>query len=296
MSDFQHVRESYRYVLSLPAKERKRFMDHPKWIGYAAATELLDELQELLEKPRRDRMPCMLVCGESNNGKTTLVRRFAETCGKPSIDENVDPVKPVIVAQAPPKADEKGLYLAILSRFHAPHRTTDDSRSLCYQVLRLFRRCHVRMLVIDEFHSLWTGTAIKQREVMNAIKFLCNELQVPVVGVGTREAVRVLHVDPQHASRFTAKSLPLWQLDKDFQRMLRSIEMTLPLRNPSGLHRPESARRLHAISGGNLGDLLALVTACARDAIDSGTERIDEATIEKFACLRPTAGIQERVG
>ena len=78
------------------------------------------------------------------------------------------------------------------------------------------------MLIIDEFYSLLVGTPRLQRQVMNAIKMLCNELQIPIVGVGTKDAIRVLHTHPQHASRFDVAELPTWKLDQviDWQSWL----------------------------------------------------------------------------
>ena len=296
MSHFEHVHESYRHVMALGARERVDFLEAQRWIGYPIAARILERLERLLRQPKRTRMQSLLIVGESNNGKTTLIERFLETAGQPSVDENNDPVKPVLLVESPPSADEKGLYLSILDRFHAPHRASDPVSKLRYQVLHLCRACHVRMLVVDEFHSLVSGTGSKQREVMNVIKFLCNELAVPIVGVGTREAVRALHHDPQHASRFDVMELPLWTLDKDFQRMLASIEKTLPLKSPSKLSQPALARPLHYISQGNLGNLLRLLNECATEAIESGAEAIDQAIIENHKWVRPTAGIRERIG
>jgi hypothetical protein len=111
--------------------------------------------------------------------------------------------------------------------------------------------------------------------------------------VGTREAVRVLHTDPQHASRFDVASLPLWELNQDFQKLLVSFEKVLPLKEPSRLHQPELAAALHAISGGNLGDLHRLLVECATEAITTGAERIDKKIIESKAWLRPSRGIRE---
>jgi len=152
------------------------------------------------------------------------------------------------------------------------------------------------MLVVDEFHSLLTGSPVKQREVMNAIKLMCNELAIPIVGVGTREAVRVLHSDPQHASRFDVLSLPLWELNADFQRLLAGFEKVLPLKHRSNLHAPELAKLLHTISEGNTGNLHRLLVECATDAIKSGKEQIDKSIVESKAWVRPTRGIRELVG
>jgi len=212
MSEFPHIHPNFKQIMSLSDKGRIEFMDQPRWIGYPVAQQTLDLLQNLIIKPARPRMPNLLIVGDPNQGKTTIVRRFFELCGEGYVDENMNPVKPVIIAESPPSADEKSLYLSILHQFHAPHRTTDPVSKLRYQVIHLFRECSVRMLIIDEFHSLLTGSTNKQREVMNAIKFMCNELAIPIVGVGTREAVAVLHTDPQHASRFEVSALPIWEL------------------------------------------------------------------------------------
>jgi len=295
MNEKHHVHPDFQHILALTGQERIDFLDEPRWIGYNSAHRIIDSLQGLLHKPKRPRMPNLLLVGEPNNGKTTIVRRFMDLCGKGYVNEEAEPVKPVILAEAPPSADEKGLYISILERFFTPYRATDPSAKLRYQIIHLCRACHVQMLVIDEFHSLLTGTPVKQREVMNAIKLLCNELAIPIVGVGTREAVRVLHSDPQHASRFDVLSLPVWQLNQDFQRLLASFEQVLPLQKPSRLHQPELASVLHTISGGNLGDLHRLLVECAREVIQSGSERITGDIIESKSWLRPTKGIRETV-
>lgn len=293
MNQFEHIHPELRPIMALSSEERVSAMDQPRWIGYDRATEILDVLQGLLSKPKRPRMPNLLIVGDSNNGKTTLIKHFGELCGTSYTDQNGDPVRPIVIAEAPPKPDEKELYISILDRFWTPFRATDTTAKLRYQVIHLMRACQVRMLVIDELHSLLSGSAVKQREVMNALKLLCNELSIPVVGVGTREAVRILHTDPQHASRFDVASLPAWSPDKGFQRLLKSFEMVLPLKNPSGLHSPDLARQLHTISAGNIGDLHRLLVACATDAIRGGSERIDAAIIEKHQWIRPTRGIRE---
>jgi len=279
--------------MGLSDEDRLQFLDQPRWVGYGAAHRILETLQGLMHKPKRPRMPNLLIVGDSNQGKTTLIHRFYELCGQGYVDENADPVKPVILAEAPTSADEKSLYCSILERFYAPYRSTDSKTKLRYQVIHLFRQCQVRLLAIDEFHSLLTGTPIKQREVMNAIKFLCNELAIPIVGIGTRDSIRVLHTDPQHASRFDVIALPRWELNKEFQGLLADFESILPLKQRSRLHQPSLAKLLYAISEGNLGNLHRLLVKCATDAIKSGKEVIDQETIEGNKWIQPTRGIRE---
>ncbi len=296
MNTYAHIHPDFRHVMALSDRERLEFLDQPRWVGYHTANQVINTLQGLLHKPQRPRMPNLLIVGDPNNGKTTLIHRFVDLCGQSYVNEDADPVKPIILAEAPPSADEKGLYISILERFYAPYRATDPASKLRYQVIHLFRACHVRMLIIDEFHSLLTGSAVKQREIMNAVKLMCNELAIPIVGVGTREAVRVLHTDPQHASRFDVINLPLWELNKGFQLLLLGFEKLLPLKNPSRLYETDISRLIHTISEGNIGNLHRLLVECSIDAIKNGGEQINKTIIEKKAWMRPTRGIRELAG
>lgn len=296
MMQYEHIHPDFRHVFAFTDKERIAFLDQPRWIGHKHANHVMDTLQGLMHKAQRPRMPNLLIVGDPNNGKTTIVRRFRDLCGQGYVNENHEPVKPIILAEAPPSSDEKGLLISILERFFTPYRATDSTTKLRFQVIHLFRTCHVKLLIIDEFHSLLTGSAIKQREVMNAIKTLCNELSIPVVGVGTREAVRVLHTDPQHASRFDVISLPAYSLDVDFQKFLATYEKVLPLKKPSGLHRPELASAIHNISEGNIGNVQRLLVECAAEAIKNGEEQITLKIIQSKSWIRPTRGIRELVG
>lgn len=293
---YSHIHSDFRHLMLLGKQERLNFLDEPRWIGYSTAKDIIDSLQHLLNLPTRPRMQNLLIVGDSNNGKTTLIRRFFDLHGQGYTNDNFDPVKPIILAEAPPSADEKALYVSLLERFFTPYKATDSVTKLRYQVIHMFRTCHVKMLIIDEFHSLLTGTAIKQREVMNAIKLLCNELAIPIVGVGTRDAVRVLHTDPQHASRFDVIQLPVWELNRGFQKLLTSFELILPLQKESKLHQPELASLIHQISEGNLGNVHRLLLECAKEAIKSDKEFIDASILKSKSWLRPTRGIRERIG
>jgi len=292
---YGHIHPEFREIAAMPADQRIAFLDEPRWIRYRAADEIIETMHGLLRKPKRHRMPNMLLVGEPNNGKTTIVRRFHEQAGKSYVNDDGEPVNPIILAESPPSADEKALYISILERFHAPYRASHPVSKLRYQVIHLFRYCHVRMLIVDEFHSLLTGSAIKQREVMNAIKMLCNELAIPIVGVGTADAVKVLHTDPQHASRFDVVRLPRWEANAEFLKLLRSFERVLPLKRPSRLHQPELAEPLLVISRGIIGNLHRLLVECSIVAIKTGKEQIDREIIESKKCLQPTApyGIRE---
>ncbi len=293
---YEYVHEKFRHLVTASNQERIEFLDEPRWVGYAVANQIIENLVSLMNKPKRPRMFNLLVVGDSNNGKTTLIRHFYDLYGSPFVDSQSDGVRPIILAEAPPSANEKELYISLLERFYIPYRATDSVAKLRYQTIHLFREYKVKMLIIDEFHSLLAGTPRLQRQVMNAIKMLCNELQIPIVGVGTKDAIRVLHTDPQHASRFDVAELPTWKLDKDFQKLLFQFQGILPLKKCSNLQSPELAIKIHTISGGNLGNVHRLLTACAVEAITTGSEQITLDIIEHNSWVQPTQGLRKIIG
>lgn len=290
--ELKHIHEKYQEVAILPIEQRLQFLQEPRWVGYPQADSIFGILQEVMQQPKSSRPRNILLVGEPNNGKTTIIRRFFDRHGTPSVELGEPFVKPIVLAESPPNPDEKALYISILERFWSPYRATDPIVKLRFQVLHLLRDANVKMLIIDEFHSLLTGTPVKQREIMNALKMLCNEIAIPIVGVGTADAIRVLHTDPQHASRFDVVELPTWKLDKSFQRIAESFGKTLPLHKPSMLGAYDKASLLHTISDGNLGNLRRLIVTCAKTAIETGTEEITVDIIKRHSNLRPTKGIR----
>lgn len=294
-SQYNHIHEKFRHIAYLPNAERIEFIYSPRWVGYSTANQVIDVMQGLMNRVKQHRMPNLLLIGDSNNGKTTIINRFYEKFGENyEVDEKL--VIPIIKIQAPPTANEKDLYIAILEAFKLPYKPTDSTSKLRYQTVNAFRHTYVKLLIIDEVHSMLTGTARQQRAIMNVIKFLCNELLMPIMLCGTKDAVRILHTDPQHASRFDVAELPLWSNNKEFKRLVGSFEKVLPLKKPSKLTAPEKVNLIYSISTGNLGDVKRLINDCAISAIESGEEEITVENIKSKSCLKPTKGLRKIIG
>ena len=283
---YTHIHEKFRHIAHLPDKQRIEFIYSPRWVGYSTANEIIDVMQGLMNHVKQHRMPNLLLIGDSNNGKTTIINRFYDKFGDNyTADEEL--IIPLIKIQAPPTASEKDLYISIIEAFQLPYRPTDAASKLRYQVVNAFRHTNVSML---------TGTARQQRAIMNVIKFLCNELLMPIVLCGTKDAIRILHTDPQHASRFDVAELSLWRNDKEFKRLVGSFEKILPLKRPSKLIETEKVNLIYSISTGNLGDVKRLINDCAISAIESGEEEITVENIRGKSCLKPTKGLRKIIG
>lgn len=54
--------------------------------------------------------------------------------------------------------------------------------------LALLYKVGVRKLVIDELHNVLVDNSVNHREFLNLLRFLGNELRIPLAGVGTRDA------------------------------------------------------------------------------------------------------------
>jgi len=295
MSKFSHIRTSQQYLILLPQEERIKALNKQIWIDYPKTVEAVAVLTDLMNRPKKPRMENLLIIGESNIGKTSIIDRFASKY--PDFESQdvaglYQPEKPVIVVQCPASADEKGFYISILEQFLAPFRPTDITHKLRYQAIRLIRDCNVKILIIDEIHNLLAGTAMKQRMVMNIIKSLGNELKISIVGVGTKDALQVLSKDPQHQSRFLILDLPKWDLNKNFLKLLASFEELLPIKKPSNLISKEKASLLFTISNGNLGDLHRLLIECTTNAIESGEEKITVDIIKTHKGFQKSKGLR----
>ena len=197
-------------------------------------------------------------------------------------------IVPVLAIQAPPGPDEGRFYNAILEALATPYNPRERVAQKQIQVLRMLKRIGIQMLIIDEVHNVLTGSVTKQRQFLNVLKYLGNDLQITLVGLGTKEALRALQADPQLANRFEPAALPPWQLDQEFQMLLASFERALPLRQPSGLADEKLARKLLALSEGSLGELSVLLTSAAVYAVRSGTERIDAKVLAAIDWVPPS--------
>lgn len=274
MNQYPHVAGAFQHVFNMPDEDRMRFIDEDRWVPYSAAKEIVDELVELLRMPRRNKMDCLVIVGESNIGKTQLIRQFVKEHGQPYVAGD-ETIFPVVLVESPATPSEKGLLMAILESMKAPYSGRDNREKLKYQVENLFARCKVKMLIIDEFHSMGRGSPLKKQEALNIIKSLCNVLSLPIVGVGTSDVESFLSVDKQMESRFQTRRLRRWEANRDFQKLLSGFEQTLPLRNASNLKNGGSAELLFELSKGNLGDLHRFLRKCAKHAIQTGAEVID---------------------
>ena len=288
--DYAHLHPSVRRFADEDAQSRIRRIRTDRWIGYARAEAVLAALEDLLSFPKRTRMPNLLLVGPTNNGKTMIVEKFRRAHPGTAAPESDDGMAllPVVKVQMPPGPDESRFFGAILDALGMPFSPRDRIATKQDTAVRVMRATGARMLVIDELHNVLCGSAMQQRRLLNLLRWLGNELQIPLVGVGTAEALRAIRSDDQLVNRFEPYPLPLWSDDNEYRRLLSTLEAVLPLRKPSHLTDSALAGRILSASEGVLGEMIAIIIRAAVRAVDTGTEAISTHMIEDTGFIRPS--------
>ncbi|WP_212750994.1 TniB family NTP-binding protein [Pseudoalteromonas ruthenica] len=281
-SAYDHLNAEASAQLSKSKQERITYIRSSRWIGYPKAKDIIGKMEDLLTYPPKHRMPCMLIVGDSNSGKTMIAERFINMHPAYEREDGEGIVIPALFIQSPPTPSESRLYSNILSKMFAPFRPSDSIDKKHHQVKTIMAACNVKMLIIDEIHSLLAGPLDKQRVFLSVIRNLSNELKIPIVGLGTKDALRAVKTDPQLDNRFKPSLLPRWEMDTDFRRLLASFERMLPLAEPSDLKSKAIAQKIHFMSEGLLGEVSDILTQAAIWAISHGAEHIDINVLDKI--------------
>jgi len=275
--DLLHLHPAARPVARLPDAERLRHVRADRWIGYTRAGEALTRLEDLLAWPIRQRMPNLLLIGPTNNGKSMIIEKFRRS--HPPIAHADREEIPVLAVQMPSDPNVARFYTALMTALGAPLHPSRRLPILEQVALRLMREVGMRMLVIDELHNVLAGRGDVRREFLNLLRFLGNELKVPLVGVGTREAYLAIRSDDQLENRFAPLTLPRWHADEQACKLLASFAASFPLRRASAIATEPMAEYLLTRSEGTIGELAALLTEAAVAAIETGEEAINQRTL-----------------
>lgn len=284
--DLSHLIPSMHKTAMLPSMERIQRIRIDRWIGYPKAIAAINKLDALLKWPSKQRMPNLLIVGPTNNGKSMIIEKFRRTY--PPVPELDSEKIPVVSVQMPSEPSIKRFYSALLAAMGAPIRPRQQIAELEQQALHLLRAVQVKILVIDELHNIMAGKGSSQREFLNLLRFLGNELRIPLVGIGTKEAYLAIRTDDQLENRFEPMVLPVWQEGNELESLIASFVAMLPLRRPSFIANSDMARYILARTEGTIGEITQLLTSAAIAAIDSEEESINSRTFSLAEYEGPT--------
>ena len=288
--DYSHLLASIRPLAEENNELRIRRIRTDRWITYGRAEAALAAMDDLLSFPKRTRMPNLLLIGPTNNGKTMIVEKFRRSHPPMEARATAEGAAnvPVLKVQMPAGPDEPRFFAAILNELGFPHRYVDRLSKRQDAAVRMLRETGVRILVIDEVHNLLSGSRVQQRRLLNLLRWLGNDLQIPLVAVGTAEALHAVQSDDQLANRFEPMGLPPWRHGKEYRQLLSTLEAVLPLRRPSQLAEPVLAEKILSTAEGVLGEVVSIVTRAAVRAVMTGAEAITAKLIDETGFISPT--------
>ena len=224
----------------------------------------------------------------TNGGKTHIAIRFAQTL--PSSD-NLDGEAvsvPVMKITMPPAPIEKDIYTKVLGALFASFSHRDSKSKLRSEAEMHMRQVGLKMLFIDELQHINASTSRTQQAIFNAIKYLCVELELPIVVIGTERAHRALFTEPELANRFKTIELPRWQNDKAYRQFLTNFEAMLPLKQASRLSKKSLSTKVHTMSEGLTGEISDLLKEAAEEAVKTGAEKITSELLDDLDWVPPS--------
>lgn len=286
---YPHLDSAVLEVIDLDCSQRLSWFEGQRmWIPYPSAQLALGRVEELITRPRTDRMRGLLVRAESNNGKSRLAK---ECVARYPMDENLDGehvIIPLLLIDMMPRPDENAILDAILEKMKQPYRPKDPITAKRLQVIKVLQRCGLRVLLIDEIQCLLGARQEMRRVTMDALRYIANQVPVPIIAFSTPRGASALASSDEMINRLHPISLPVWKLDADFRSLLANFEAILPLRKSSGLTKKALAAVIHAKSEGLIGEVRDLLELCLKEAFVRQQEHIDDEIIKAVPWIEPS--------
>ncbi len=232
---------------------------------------------------------CCPVVGESGSGKTTIISYFASL--HPRIDRKCGVEVPVLLAKVPARPTVKSLAETLLYQLGDPLWSRGNTVSKSIRFRELLKRCHVRMLALDEFqHFVDVRQANIPNDVADWLKEQVEEAKLSIVVVGLPRCLEVLKQNEQLRRRFGANlhvGAFRWHLKEErtsYRAFLQAVQDQIQDYTMPPLSDVDTAFRFHYASYGLIGYTMKIIRGAARIATAHPKREITMRTLaESFA-------------
>ena len=200
---------------------------------------------------------------------------------------------PVLYIQMPSSPDLKRFYALILYNVGLRVPSVARIAELESIALRVVSELEIQMLIIDEVHNILAGRSDNQREFLNLLRFLGNELQIPIVALGTKDAYLAIRSDDQLENRFEPFILPSWQYDQEYLSLLSSFSKILPLKFPVDLTKPDLAKKILEMGDGKIGEISVIIKKTIIWALNYRSEYLTDDVFDRIDYRSPSERRQQ---
>ncbi|MCT7444616.1 TniB family NTP-binding protein [Aliarcobacter cryaerophilus] len=276
----------FRKYLEMSDEERIYFIQKDKWIDYPLANKVLLKMQDIFNAPKSIRSRGMLLYGDSNNGKTAILKKFYRDFSKDEyIDEDGDLIHlmPIVYVISESSSDESVMFSKILSAMNVPVNHKEKVTKKKEEVIYNLGIMKTKLIIIDEIQNVLQGPYNKMTQLITSLKTLNNTTAIPIILAGTQDAMSAISIDNQTKSRFKPLELPNWNNDENFSRFITTIEAMLPLKKASNLYQNyELLTYIHELSNGCIGEVIDILKDASIYAIRTKSERITKKEIKEI--------------
>lgn len=271
--------------LEVSDEERIYFIQKDKWIDYPNANKIFSKIEDIYNAPKSIRSRGMLLYGDSNNGKSAILKRFYRKYAKDEyIDEDGDVIHlmPVVYVIAEASSDESIMFTEILSSMNVPVNHKEKVSKKKEEAVYYLNLMRTKLIIIDEIQNVLHGPHNKMAQLITSLKTLNNKTGIPIILAGTQDAMSAISIDNQTKSRFKPYELALWNNDENFLRFIATMEAMLPLKKASNIYKNyELLTYLHGLSKGCIGEAIDILKDASIYAIRTGSERITKKEIKE---------------
>ena len=276
----------FRKYLEMSDEERIYFIQKDKWIDYPLANKVLLKMQDIFNAPKSIRSRGMLLYGDSNNGKTAILKKFYRNFSKDEyIDEDGDLIHlmPIVYVISESSSDESVMFSKILSAMNVPVNHKEKVTKKKEEVIYNLGIMKTKLIIIDEIQNVLQGPYNKMTQLITSLKTLNNTTAIPIILAGTQDAMSAISIDNQTKSRFKPLELPNWNNDENFSRFITTIEALLPLKKASNLYQNyELLTYIHELSNGCIGEVIDILKDASIYAIRTKSEKITKKEIKEI--------------
>ncbi|MFS2160196.1 TniB family NTP-binding protein [Pseudomonas sp. Pseusp122] len=285
--DLSHLAPKVQQIALMDNVARIAYCDMPVWIKTSSTKSFLDVIARMIELQHIGSRSCLGLIGLSGIGKTTMVERAEAMFNTPDATRIIR----IDLATCGRHIDLQEVFLSKIG-FPEKVKAMSNPNGVKRAKERL-EQMQAAVCILDEANALVGARHMLIQSNYTYLRGMANrDVGLNVVVVGTDELKTHLAVDPQCRSRFGLWEMPAWQADSvEFSRFLKAFVKFMPLRKVSVLDTKVIQADLVNGCNGSTREIVKVLVASAKLAIQSEEERIDKELISlSRSMLLPTFG------